>query len=59
MDGLEAEEQLHVLMEVTLATIEGLFLALMLPAVRHGVIGVVWRMLVASRHSPYVFYKVV
>jgi ubiquitin carboxyl-terminal hydrolase 35/38 len=59
MDGLEAQKQLHVLMEVTLATVEGLFSALMLPAVRPGVIDVVWRMLVASRHSPHVFYKVV
>jgi hypothetical protein len=58
IDGLEAERQLDVLMEVTLATVEGLFLAVMLPAVRPGVIDVVWRMLASSRHSPQVFHKV-
>lgn len=58
MDGLEAERQLDVLKEVTLATVEGLFLALMLPAVRPGVIDVVWRMFVSCRHSPQVFNKV-
>jgi hypothetical protein len=58
MDGLEAERQLDVLKEVTLATVEGLFVALMLPAVRPGVIDVVWRMFASCRHSPQVFHKV-
>jgi hypothetical protein len=58
MDGLEAERQWDVLKEVTLATVEGLFLAVMLPAVRPGVIDVVWRMFASSRHSPQVFHKV-
>jgi hypothetical protein len=58
MDGLEADQQMDVLMEVTLATVEGLFSALMLPAVRSGIIDVVWRMFAGSRHSPQVFHKV-
>lgn len=58
MDGLEAERQWNVLKEVTLATVEGLFLAVMLPAVRPGIIDVVWRMFASSRHSPQVFHKV-
>lgn len=58
IDGLEAEQQFDVLMEVTLATVEYLFAAMMLPVVRSGVIHVVWHMVASSRNSPKVFHKV-
>jgi ubiquitin carboxyl-terminal hydrolase 35/38 len=58
IDGLEAERRFDVLMEVTLATVEYLFAAVMLPVVRSGVVHVVWRMVASSRNSPQVFHKV-
>ena len=58
MDGLEAERQFEVLMEVTLATVDKLFQALLLPAVRPGIMEIVWRMLMSSKHTPQVFLKV-
>jgi hypothetical protein len=58
INGLEEEQQFGVLMEVTLATIQCLFAAIMLPVVRCGVIRVVWHMIASSRHSPHVFHKV-
>jgi len=58
IDGLEAEQQFDVLMEVTLATVECLFQAIMLPVVRSGVVHIVWRMVTSSRHTPQVFHKV-
>ncbi|KAJ9580408.1 hypothetical protein L9F63_003932 [Diploptera punctata] len=58
MDGLEAERQYAVLMEVTLATVDRLFQALQLPVLRPGIMQIVWRMLASSRHTPQVFLKV-
>ncbi|PSN39447.1 hypothetical protein C0J52_17694, partial [Blattella germanica] len=59
MDGLEAERQFDILMEVTLATVDRLFMTLQLPAVRPRMMYIVWRMLASSRQTSQVFLKVV
>jgi hypothetical protein len=58
IDGLEADQQFDVLMDVAATTVERLFAALMFPAVRSGVVHVVWRMCASSRKSPHIFHKV-
>jgi hypothetical protein len=58
IDGLEAEQRFDVLMDVALASVECLFAAIMLPAVRSGVVDVVWRICASCRNSPHIFYKV-
>ncbi|KAJ4429575.1 hypothetical protein ANN_21744 [Periplaneta americana] len=59
MDALEADRQFDVLLDVTLATVDRLFMALLLPALRPGIVHVVWRMIGSSRHSSKVFHKLV
>lgn len=58
IDGLEAEQRFDVLMDVAAASVECLFAAIMLPALRSGVVDVVWRICASSRNSPHVFHKI-
>jgi hypothetical protein len=58
IDGLEAEEQYDVLMDVAVAIVECLFAVIIFPAIRSGVVDVVWRICASCRSSPHIFHKV-
>ncbi|KAL3284292.1 hypothetical protein HHI36_018450 [Cryptolaemus montrouzieri] len=59
MQGLEADQHFDILLEVTLATIEPLFMLLILPDSRKSVGPVVLYMLSKVQNSPDAFHKII
>ncbi|CAH0546766.1 unnamed protein product [Brassicogethes aeneus] len=58
MRGLENEHHYDILVDVTVATVDQLFLLLILPDIRKSVEPVVFYMLSRVQHSPQAFHKI-